>query len=287
MTLLQNKLQKVKDQTGSQFHIIEKDYALSYILAGISKNKILKDTLVFKGGTALKKCYFGDYRFSEDLDFSVIDAPKGDELERLLIEALESATTLLSEQGIFKIELERHYEKEPHPRAQDAFDILVQFPKHRRPMCALKIEITHDEPVLLQPETKSIIHGYGEVLDAAINCYQLEEIVSEKLRAMLQTRQKFFEKGSKRPRARDYYDLWKIFTKYGKELDKQKIKVIFPKKCQHREINYTSVEEFFTPELLSEISLHWEKMLGSYVKQLPDYNIILPELKTMVTMVLA
>ena len=30
----------------------------------------LKETMIFKGGTALKKCYFGDYRFSQDLDFS-------------------------------------------------------------------------------------------------------------------------------------------------------------------------------------------------------------------------
>lgn len=30
----------------------------------------LRETLVFKGGTALRKCDFGDYRFSEDLDFS-------------------------------------------------------------------------------------------------------------------------------------------------------------------------------------------------------------------------
>ncbi len=32
-----------------------------------------RDALVFKGGTALKRCYFGDYRFSEDLDFTLAD----------------------------------------------------------------------------------------------------------------------------------------------------------------------------------------------------------------------
>jgi len=31
----------------------------------------LRDRLFFKGGTALKKCYFPDYRFSEDLDFTL------------------------------------------------------------------------------------------------------------------------------------------------------------------------------------------------------------------------
>lgn len=28
---------------------------------------------IFEGGTALKKCYFHNYRFSEDLDFSLED----------------------------------------------------------------------------------------------------------------------------------------------------------------------------------------------------------------------
>lgn len=52
---------------------IEKDYVLSWVLFAISKNKILNKALVFKGGTVLKKTYFEDYRFSEDLDFTLVD----------------------------------------------------------------------------------------------------------------------------------------------------------------------------------------------------------------------
>ena len=52
---------------------IEKDYVLSWILAGISESKQLKDDWIFKGGTCLKKCYFETYRFSEDLDFTIIN----------------------------------------------------------------------------------------------------------------------------------------------------------------------------------------------------------------------
>jgi hypothetical protein len=33
----------------------------------------LTDSWVFKGGTCLKKCYFETYRFSEDLDFTLLD----------------------------------------------------------------------------------------------------------------------------------------------------------------------------------------------------------------------
>lgn len=52
---------------------IEKDYALNWLLAGIGSNPQLKISWVFKGGTCLKKCYFKNYRFSEDLDFTMTD----------------------------------------------------------------------------------------------------------------------------------------------------------------------------------------------------------------------
>ena len=54
-------------------HIIEKDYALGWLLAGIFSNKSLANKWIFKGGTCLKKCYFETYRFSEDLDFTLKD----------------------------------------------------------------------------------------------------------------------------------------------------------------------------------------------------------------------
>ncbi|WPU92478.1 hypothetical protein SNE25_24425 [Mucilaginibacter sabulilitoris] len=41
---------------------IEKDYVLTWVLIGVSKNEKLRNGLVFKGGTVLKKCYFEDYR---------------------------------------------------------------------------------------------------------------------------------------------------------------------------------------------------------------------------------
>ena len=52
-------------------HIIEKDYTLGWLLAGISAHKEIGSQWLFKGGTCLKKCYFETYRFSEDLDFTL------------------------------------------------------------------------------------------------------------------------------------------------------------------------------------------------------------------------
>lgn len=52
---------------------IEKDYVLGWLLAGIEDEPALADTWVFKGGTCRRKCYYETYRFSEDLDFTVIN----------------------------------------------------------------------------------------------------------------------------------------------------------------------------------------------------------------------
>ncbi len=49
---------------------IEKDYVISWILRGVYTIDDLKDNLVFKGGTLLRKVYYPEYRLSEDLDFT-------------------------------------------------------------------------------------------------------------------------------------------------------------------------------------------------------------------------
>jgi len=57
---LQVRIQEAANQHGVPPDVVEKDYALSYVLAGLSSRPELRDALVFKGGTALKKLFFGD-----------------------------------------------------------------------------------------------------------------------------------------------------------------------------------------------------------------------------------
>ena len=55
-------------------HVVEKDYVIGRMLAGIYAHEELAEDWVFKGGTCLKKCFFETYRFSEDLDFTLLKA---------------------------------------------------------------------------------------------------------------------------------------------------------------------------------------------------------------------
>ena len=60
------------NEWGIREDVIEKDYVIGWVLWGIGSDPSLSTSWVFKGGTCLKKCYVETYRFSEDLDFTVL-----------------------------------------------------------------------------------------------------------------------------------------------------------------------------------------------------------------------
>jgi predicted nucleotidyltransferase component of viral defense system len=66
-----NEINDLSASLGLSLDVIEKDYVLGWVLAGINNDAELRDNWVFKGGTCLKKCFFETYRFSEDLDFTL------------------------------------------------------------------------------------------------------------------------------------------------------------------------------------------------------------------------
>lgn len=70
-TLFRQAVQFTADQMRIPAIYVEKDYWVTYALFTIFNNKIGKDT-VFKGGTALSKCYNMIERFSEDIDLVVL-----------------------------------------------------------------------------------------------------------------------------------------------------------------------------------------------------------------------
>ena len=94
-------------ETASSFsllpNIVEKDYALGWILAGINAHEELTERWVFKGGTCLKKCYFETYRFSEDLDFTLRDEIQLD--KEFLRSMFEEVVAWVTEQSGLNIPL--------------------------------------------------------------------------------------------------------------------------------------------------------------------------------------
>lgn len=85
------ELDELSGEWSLEIGVIEKDYVLGWLLAGIAQHPELKTTWIFKGGTCLRKCYYETFRFSEDLDFTVIDGgtEEPDDLRRIFAEVGE------------------------------------------------------------------------------------------------------------------------------------------------------------------------------------------------------
>ena len=206
------------------WRVIEQDYVLSWVLYGIAYTPELQSTLAFKGGTALKKMYFGDYRFSQDLDFTALHgAPRGDELEQAIKYACKIAQAALGERIPDPIvTCERYKEKNPHPQEQEAFVIRAQLPWQGYPYVRVLVEVTRNQLVLIPPVKRKVIHDYPpEECHANILTFSLDEIFAEKLLAMYENTIKVHEKAWCRSRVRDYYDLWRLLGTYQHTLMKK------------------------------------------------------------------
>jgi len=280
MRPLHNRLQDARSRLGIPWDVLERDYLLSWVLAGISKVDALRDPLVFKGGTALRKCYFGDYRFSEDLDFSAVgNVPTGEPMEKAIRQACEIAVQLVDEYAPVEITCERYEERELHPGGQEAFAIRARLPWQRQPQTRVMVEMALDEKVLKPVQRRKIIHDYGEPLEVLVPVYSLEEIVAEKLRAILQHFAKLQERGWSRSRARDYYDIWRVLGSFRDQLDRSDFPAFLREKCATRGVTFTGPGDFFQDTMLAYVEKTWMQWLGPLVPGLPDFKTVIAELR--------
>src|SRR3989304_8961510 len=163
--------------------VLERDYCLSWFLVGLSRNP-LRDRLLFKGGTALKKCYFADYRFSEDLDFTLARPVEFDPVRRELETAFEAAHQV---SGVVL----RYARDDRHPHANSyTFYLGYEGPLPGGPAGKeVKVDMTIREEVVFPIEDRPVLRGSPEYedlpADARVRVYSLREIAAEKVVALL------------------------------------------------------------------------------------------------------
>lgn len=148
---------------------IEKDYIITWVLMGLSQNDYLKEALLFKGGTALKKAYYPDYRFSEDLDFTFVG--DGFDKDRIL-NTFEEAFEWIYDESRIKLAIKEVSEL--------SIGNVNFYTGYIGPLGGdgskkdLKVDISQDEKVYYAPEFRSI---HAEYSDAEGNfvckCYSL------------------------------------------------------------------------------------------------------------------
>jgi Nucleotidyl transferase AbiEii toxin, Type IV TA system len=145
-------------QTSLNPHVIEKDYVLGWMLAGIYAREELAESWIFKGGTCLKKCFFETYRFSEDLDFTLRNEANLDEvfLKRVFGEI---GTWIYDETGIEIPADQMEFDLYRNPRGNVSCQGKISYKgpvSPARSLPRIKLDLTADERIVLEPEIVEI-----------------------------------------------------------------------------------------------------------------------------------
>jgi predicted nucleotidyltransferase component of viral defense system len=123
--------------------VLERDYCLAWFLVGLSQSR-LGQILIFKGGTALKRCHFGDYRFSEDLDFSLARPAEFAEIR----EGLEEVFERVAQASGIRFDFERE-DRQSHVNSY-TFYLSYQGPLPNRNSVKVDITISDESSVALK-----------------------------------------------------------------------------------------------------------------------------------------
>lgn len=255
-------------QLGIAPGILEKDYVLSKVLSVLSSQSLARETFVFKGGTALKKFYFTEWRYSEDLDFTSRRRLTRKEVSELFAQACD-ATAHEFGLPIRVIEYSQYPRNEDEPTSAQ-FKLGYDGPLHRTSgqKNNIRVDVAFDEPLVDTPSQRDLLPFYSDDSQVSFSVYSLEEIVAEKLRSILQ-----------RGKSRDYYDVWVLLKDYKTRFSADRTRAILKKKCEHKGLPFPTVDSFFEPERTDEAARYWERGLAHQMTDLPSFDTMLAELR--------
>ena len=262
---------------------IEKDWVLGHLLNAFYSIKAIKSCFVFKGGTCLKKCYFKDYRFSEDLDFTLLD--NGFPVDAGFLNRIVKKAEEKSDIRFYVSEIKEQF----HNDIKQGYEVKIKFwgadhkpnspvPPVNRWQTFIKLDISYSEKMFYKPVYRNIIHPYSDstLINETIPVYPMVEIMAEKLRSLIQ-----------RNRPRDIYDIWYIIQTID-NIEHSKIKDLLFKKAELKNIEISNIEQFMNNQKSFKNRRAWESSLKQHlpINALPDFDTVYSQLKLMVENIL-
>lgn len=239
--------------------VLERDYCIAWFLVGLSKVP-LREKLAFKGGTALKRVHFKHYRFSEDLDFTILGKISFDELKK----GLEPIYEIVKKASNITFRFSR-LDSQTH---QNSYTFYLAYegplPTTSQPK-EIKVDVTIKELMVGRAENLSVLVSYPEYADlptdAYVLTYSLNEIATEKTVALLDRA---------RTEPRDLYDLW-FLTEEETRVDLSECLEGIEAKLRHRGKTLDEVRgEFDKKE--ARLSRTWESRLSAQISNLPEFE---------------
>ena len=251
--------------------IVEKDYVLGWLLAGISAHKNLFQNLIFKGGTCFKKCHLETHRLSEDLDYTVLDKKYVD--EDFLVSSFEAVSGWVYENS--NIEMPKNlinFKKYKNKKGIISVRGKVGFRGpllKKRSLPKIQLDITASEMLVLKPVKLKVHHPYSDEPQDGITayCYSYEEAFAEKVRAL-----------SERARPRDLYDIVCLFRSKSLLSDHELLLSVLKKKYDHKKMEMPNFRSIKAHEKIDELDTEWKSMLAHQLPILPPVKIFWREL---------
>lgn len=224
---------------------IERDYVQNWFLSALHPVN-----MALKGGTGIRKVFIENYRFSDDLDFTLLEPVDADILRNAVIDAM---ILVRDESGI-------HFDDEIGFRqTKNGFKATTRFRiLHRGPTSPIKIDLdltgADSEEILLPVSNRSVFHHYSDELETSVASYALEEIMAEKIRSIFQ-----------RTRSRDLYDIGQLAGRVDRDI----VRSIVHRKCECKGI---AVDPAILREKRDQFAALWQVSLGHQILDIPDFN---------------
>jgi len=224
---------------------VERDYVLAHIVAQLHRARPADGgSLVFKGGTALRFVYVADYRYSADLDFSVVGGAQAPALAALS-EVLDAA---------------RHHTELPRleltapPTATIGYIGPLGASKPR----SIKLDVAVDEHVE-SVEHRTISPIWPDLPDPTpFEVYSVNEIAAEKLRCVIQ-----------RVQCRDLYDLFRLVEDVDVAL--AEVRPLFERKTLAKGLDPTSFRDRFE-DRVARYGQRWSNEMRDHVADPPRFT---------------
>jgi predicted nucleotidyltransferase component of viral defense system len=234
-------------------HVVEKDYVLGWMLAGIYAHEELAETWLFKGGTCLKKCFFETYRFSEDLDFTLLD---GGHLDGTFLKRVfsEVGQWVYDQTGIEVPVDKQEFELYQNPRGTVSGQGKLNYcgpVSSRHGLPRIKLDLTVDERVVLPPVRVPIFHPYSDAPAEGIEvlAYDYMEAFAEKFRAL-----------AERTRPRDLYDVVNLYRNTEARPEPIPFLAVLKEKCAFKGIEVPRFADLEPHR--GELEVGWAHMLS-------------------------
>lgn len=245
------EIQKIAHKEGVRDQQIEKDYILSWILWGISTHEELRKNLAFKGGTVLKKVYFEEHRFSEDLDFTLLNDDLGNEK---ILEDLSEMGENIREEANIPLDID-----DDKTSDQKSLNLFLNYTgplggQGKR----IKVDISRTEKMEWEPIQKAPFQPYSDLKEHSIRCYTMEEVLVEKLRSVMQ-----------RMEPRDLYDIWYLLE--VRKIDLAFLENEFRSKCEHMGKDPRNFHDKLE-ERMPQYEGRWTGSLSGQIQELPDFG---------------